>query len=529
MSTEFRRAFKLHSDALPENTLEVVSFDGIEKISQIFRFELELVSHRVDIDFDAVLTQKAWLGLRQPITLAGGERGTQTLKIHGVFSQFEQLEHGPEWVRYRAVLVPELWRLSLGFQSQIHLGKTVPQVVEAEVGEATTKYGFPSPISIEVHCSETHPEWEYMVQYLESDLNFIQRRCEHEGVFYFFRHEDAVSKAIFADTPGHFSPIVGMATIPYHPSGRYGEAREARAWHDPEEVLRLSCRQNVHPSKIVLQDYNWRTPSTPLLVELPFDNKAAFATFYEFGNHYKDGAEGNNLARIRSEEIKCRKRVFTGASNAKAFRAGYKFRLSQHYRADFNQEYLLLEVRHRGRQPVDTGSGSANATYENEFVAIPATAPYRPERTTPKPRVHGVFSAKIDASGSGDYAEIDQHGRYKVCIPFDLSGRQSGTASRWIRMAQPYSGRGMGMHFPLHKGTEVLLIHANGDPDRPLIVGSVPNPETASPIQDTRHTQSRIHTGGGNAIAIEDCAGSQRITLYSPTGRTIFGIGAPPA
>ncbi|MFW5640950.1 MAG: phage baseplate assembly protein V, partial [Thermodesulfobacteriota bacterium] len=139
----------------------------------------------------------------------------------------------------------------------------------------------------------------------------------------------------------------------------------------------------------------------------------------------------------------------------------------------------------------------------------------------------GTINATIDAEGSGEYAELDDQGRYKVRFPFDLSGRDGGKASHWVRMAQPYAGTDHGMHFPLHKGTEVLLTFIEGDPDRPIIAGAVPNPEKPSVIQDETQTKAAITTSGQNKIHFEDQQGIQRILLQSPTKNSWIRIGSP--
>jgi type VI secretion system secreted protein VgrG len=229
---------------------------------------------------------------------------------------------------------------------------------------------------------------------------------------------------------------------------------------------------------------------------------------------------------VRAEEIKCRERLYTGAGDHKAFRAGSTFQLSDHPRADFNAEYLLTEVRHHLDQVLGLPWASATGTtYRNQFVAIPKSQTFRPERKTEWPSIHGFMHAKIDAGGSGQTAEIDDQGRYKVLLPFDLSGKSGGKASRYVRMMQPYAGGGMGMHFPLHKGTEVLLGFLDGDPDRPIILGAVPNPETGSPVTGKNQSQCKIHTGGGNSLTIEDTDGTQSMKMHTPAGNTSISIG----
>ena len=123
---------------------------------------------------------------------------------------------------------------------------------------------------------------------------------------------------------------------------------------------------------------------------------------------------------------------------------------------------------------------------------------------TPWPRIHGIINGHIDADSAGAVAQIDEQGRYRVKLPYDLSSKKGSQSSRWIRMSQPYSGAGYGVHHPLHKGAEVLIAHVDGDPDRPLIVGTVPTPHTMSPSLRANATQSVTHTHSGIRVEMED-------------------------
>jgi len=166
--------------------------------------------------------------------------------------------------------------------------------------------------------------------------------------------------------------------------------------------------------------------------------------------------------------------------------------------------------------------------YANEFVAIPSDVPFRPARRTPKP-VAGPLNAHVDASGSGEYAEIDDEGRYKVRLPLDLSGRGGAHASRFLRMAQPYAGGGHGMHFPLHKGTEVVITHIHGDPDRPMIASAIPNPLTASMVTGANHRKNVVKSASGNMFTLDDDAGGVHASLLSPAHATQITLGEGPA
>jgi type VI secretion system secreted protein VgrG len=253
---------------------------------------------------------------------------------------------------------------------------------------------------------------------------------------------------------------------------------------------------------------------------------AAFGTQYEYGDHFKNADEGKAIATVRAEEIAGLKRRFTGIGDARGFRAGGVFTLRDHYRGDINIDHLLVEVNHHGEQGFATADvdDHPTATYQNEFTTMPANVVFRPPRTAPKPVIPASITAKIDGATDGKYAELDDQGRYKVKFPFDRSDLKDGKASRLVRMAQPYGGDQMGFHFPLHKGTEVLITHVNGDPDRPVIAAAVPNPLTASLVKGENQTQSVIRTGGRNAVVLEDTDGAEEFNLNA-TRDHLFEIG----
>jgi hypothetical protein len=227
--------------------------------------------------------------------------------------------------------------------------------------------------------------------------------------------------------------------------------------------------------------------------------------------------------------------VFHGEGTAPNLCPGFFFALEDHYRQGYNQKYLIVEVEHEGHQTgafwagvgKERTEGEEKLTYANRFTAIPSDLQFRPERKTPKSRFYGTMNATIDAAGAGEYAELDDLGRYKVKLPFDQSDMEGGKASRYVRMSQPYAGAEHGMHFPLHKGTEVLLTFVDGDPDRPVIAGAVPNAETTSPVTGANQTESVIKTAGNNKIRLEDLLGSERIIMETPAADSWIRLGTP--
>lgn len=525
-----KHVLTFHSDAVDEGSVHILELSGVEEISRYFVFTLDLVSKKADIDFKEMLKKPARIEIKQGVKLAGGDkRGQQTLKIHGVLRSFEQVEQRLDWARYRCELVPPLWKLSLNFQSRIFMDKTVPEIVKDVFMEA----GMSDGTDFEFKLQGSYPTREFVMQYEESDLDFIDRWLEHEGIFYFWEHNDQGSKLVLANATAAYNPMQGTPTIAYKPVADNDNRVEAgdsdkasEDWFREEVIPIFHCTQKVIPKKVILKEYNWRKPTDELKVEHKVSDDG-IGTVYEYNNHYKDSGEGKKLAEVRAQEHLCREVIFSGESDCKSFRAGATYTLEKHYREDFNKEYLLTGVTHTASQTVELASNSTiDAKYRNRFTSIPADRVFRPLRQTKWPQISGFMHAKVDSSGSGQYAEIDDMGRYKVKLPLDLSDKKDGKASRYIRMAQPYSGANMGMHFPLHKGTEVLLTFMDGDPDRPIIASSVPNPDTASPVTGGNQTQCKIQTGGGNKIVIEDEDGNQRIKMDTPTGGTWFQMGS---
>jgi type VI secretion system VgrG family protein len=512
MEFEDTKKFLFVSKALPEDTFAVVRFNGTEGISKLYSFDITLVSDDPEIDLKEILQNPATL------TILGDH---QDLPVHGILAQFEQLHEVKHHYFYRAVLVPRLWLSNLYHENQLFLDRTVPDIIEdilKQAGLTTQDY--------ELRLTKEYPQWEYICQYRETDYEFISRWMEREGIYFFFEQTEDYEKLVITDSFTAHQDIRGDALIPYAPpSGLVPE----------EELIQaFISRQTMLPNKVILKDYNYRKPSLELKAEAIVDQQGR-GDVYLYGEHFKEPEQGNALAKIRAEEIACRANVFHGESTATNLSSGYQFELADHYREGCNRKYLLLDIEHEAIQAASFLSGLGETltekeqtrTYTNRFTAIPAGVQFRPERTTPRPRIQGTMNAVVDAAGDGKYAELDDQGRYKIILPFDLSGNNEGRASRWVRMAQPYAGAEYGMHFPLHKGTEVLLTFIDGDPDRPIIASAVPNPATSSPVNTENQSESVIKTGGNNKIRIEDREGSERIIMQSPKVKSFIRIGTP--
>jgi type VI secretion system secreted protein VgrG len=507
--------YSFRSDVLATGTFGVVRFAGEEGLSRCYRFEILLVSEEAEIDLRKVLANPVKLAIHRE---TGGD-----VIFHGLPISFEQLQQVGKSVFYRVVMTPKLWRLSLTRHNQVFLNKTIPEIIEA-----CLKDGGLTSLDYELRFQKDYSPWEYICQYEESHLDFVSRWLEHEGLYYYFEDTDTGEKVIITDSRIAHSAMPQGLNLTYLPPSGLESA------HRDEIISAFFCRQQLLPQTVVLKDYNYRRPSLELTATAQV-HPEGHGEIYSYGEHFRTPEEGQALAKIRAEEINCWERRFEGESSVPYLRPGYLFKLTDHYRKSFNQEYLTVLITHAGNQAGYTLSGLSatladgeqETYYRNAFTALPAEVQFRPERKTPKALLHGFLNARIDAAGSGQYAELDDQGRYKILLPFDRSGRKDGKASAWVRMMQPYAGSDHGMHFPLHKGTEVMLAFIDGDPDRPVIAGAVPNPETPSLINADNQTKSRIVSSSGNEFHMEDEAGKERILMNSPSTNTFIRLGQP--
>ncbi len=512
------RRFEFSSQACADDTFAVVRMSGFEAISRPYRFELVLVSNDAHIDLAAVLGAGAALRILAP------DDTQRATPYAGVLAEFDQLHQAGGFTFYRAVLVPRLWQLSLYRSSEVYLHEqSVPDIIEGIFKGASLRPGR----DYEFKLRDSYRPRSYVCQYQETPLAFVSRWLEREGICYYFEQAEGRERLLLLDDKV-FHPAQAVA-VSYRP------ADELDTGLAPDAVQGFMCRTRALPRTLVLQDYNHRRAGMPLVVQAQV-SAAGLGEEMLYGENFRTEEEGRRYAGIRAQELRCAERVFSGEATAVGLRSGHFMDLSHHYRDDFNGRYLVTEITHEGSQagalltglktPFNEREGRGETAYRNSFVALPAATQFRPARTTPKPRVAGTMNATIDAEGTGEYAELDAYGQYKVQIPFDRTQKGAAKGSAPVRMASPYAGSDHGMHFPLHKGAEVLLSFTDGDPDQPVILGAVPNSVNPNVVDQRNPHDNLISTKGGNQMLMADTKGKEVIWLNSPFHMSSIGIGS---
>lgn len=506
MPDEQNYTFDFKVSGQSADTFGVVAFTGLEALNEPYRFDITLASQNKSISPDAIIQQKATLQLQGV---------SESLKVSGVVQTFTQVRFVKNLAIYRAVLVPALANLKFIQQNQIFLNMAMPDMLEQILKDGKID-------GYETRFRQNYPTMEYACQFNETHLDFLTRWLEHRGAYYYFDQSGDVEKCVLVDSSMAHTACTKDKLLYSPPSNLDDPARE-------HLVKSLVVEHTSVPASVLLKDYNFQYPTLDMKAQAQVSAKGV-GEHYIYGDSFLTQSDGNELAKVRAEELAWKESLFHGETLTPSLSAGYTFTMDDHYDPACNGEYLLVKVKHQARNHAYLSDGvdkvghpgEGQQTYTNTFTAIPAKTQYRPPRVTPKPRYAGLLTAKVDSSGSGQYAELDDQGRYLIRMPFDLAGRPDGKASCLIRMAQPYAGQNYGMHFPLLKGAEVLIAFVESDPDRPVIAAAIPNVNAVSVVQDKVEPMNMIQSASGNQLVMGDKQNATFLGLYHP--KSISGI-----
>ena len=491
---------------LGPDVLLLRSFTGVEGMSEIFRFRLDMLSTDFNINFDDIVGKNVTVRILL-------EDGSYRY-LNGFISRFAQLPVEGHLAHYEAEMVPWLWFLTRAADCRIFQEKSVPDILK----QVFQDYGFSD---YQLRLQKSYDPRLYCVQYRETAANFVMRLMEEEGMFFFFRHENGKHVMVIGDAPSVHQPIPEQPVIRYeHTLGPAPERGE-------DVITEWRYEHELRTGRYALNDYNFEKPSTNLQcqIESTIDqggNKKY--EVYDYPGEYSDRGRGDKLVRLRIEEEETPHEVVSGASNCRALAVGFVFELTDHERRDQNAEYVVTSIVHSGHSGAFiAGTPGEGATYANRFTCIPSRVPYRPLRKTPKPVVEGVQTAVV-VGPSGEEIYTDKYGRVKVQFHWDRLGKKNEKSSCWIRVSEPWAGTNWGAIFLPRIGQEVIVDFLEGDPDRPIITGRVYNAEQMPPYKLPDHqTRSGIKTrstkGGGssnyNEIRFEDKKGQEEIHIHA--------------
>jgi len=463
---------------LGKDVLLLTGLRGHEAISRLFSFKVDLlVEAQKEIRFDRILGQN--------VTVQMGLLDGEKRYFNGLVKRFSQGARDEHFVFFHAELVPKFWLLTKKVRSRIFQHLSVPDILRKVL----------TGLDVTYELSATYYERDYCVQYRESDFDFASRLMEEEGIYYFFRHADGSHQLVVTDNTNPSVP--GQANVIYEEVSR-GVVPDMRitAWEKSQEL---------RSGEYTLWDHCFELPGKHLeashkTIESVTAGKVTHKLhvggndqleIYEYPGGYAQRFDGIDRAgaprprdlkriyedrdrtvKIRMEQEAVAALEIRGSSDCGQFAAGHKFTLQRHF--DANGPYVLTGIEHDAHMSGYRAGEPPDFRYENHFTCIPSALRYRPQRLTPKPVIAGMQTATV-VGPEGEEIFCDRYGRVKVQFHWDREGKKDANSSCWVRVAQVWAGKGWGAFFWPRIGHEVVVIFEEGDPDQPLIAGSVYN------------------------------------------------------
>ncbi len=505
--------------ANPDLEFSVLRLRGHEGVSELYEFQVELVSEDPEVTFDDVVGQSCVMTILSP-NHAGGEGGYEDADeherfIHGIVSHFEIGDEGSRFTTYHAVVVPKVWALKHRQNCRIFQQESVIDIVTTlldELGMEGDEYRF--------ECSGSYQPYVYCVQYRESELNFISRLLEAEGIFYYFEHTDEKHVIVFADDSTALSAISGDDSVPAHNDAQ-GKLRN-------QHIYQFRYSESLTPGKVTLRDYNFEKPKLKLESEVE-EEQSTDREIYDYPGWFADKGRGDTLSRLKMESATTYRKMAKGKSDVNRFVPGYSFNLADDIREHLNDEYLITRIEHVSAQsgPMEEDATTEGSHYNNRFTCIVAANPFRPSQKTRIPVVEGSQTATV-VGPAGEEIYTDEHGRVKVQFHWDRQGQSDENSSCWIRVSQLWAGAGYGGFFLPRVGQEVIIDFLEGNPDKPIVIGRVYHginkPPYELPAEKTKSTiksNSSVGGGGFNELRFEDKKDEEQIFIHAQKNQDI--------
>ncbi len=497
--------------------------DVTEKMSELTETDIQFLSPDHDLKLQDVV------GQRLSLELDDEEGNTRYWHGYCVSCTYEGRFGGQ--ALYRAEVRPWLWFLTLHADCKIFQEKSALEVIKA----IFSARGFSD---IQDKTSASFTKREYLVQYRESDFDFVSRLMEEEGIYYFFTHDSSKETLVLADGLGSHRALEGAANIRF----AFEEQGEGSFKRDEDHIYEWKSSERVNSGKVTLTDYDFKKPNTDLksVTAIPKGvHSHKDIEVYDYPGIYDLANSGKTRTKIRAESLAADYKRTWGKSNVRTMAVGGTFNLIEHPRSDFNEEYLVLAANHKlqietdqdkdGQANAQTGDRQAEGgageekkeSYESVFSVQLKSEPFRAPLTTPRPIIAGLQTA-IVTGPKGDEIFTDQYGRIKVQFHWDRDGMKDDKTTCFIRVSQNMSGQSWGsFHIP-RIGQEVVVQFEEGNPDRPIVTGMLYNDANKHPFKFpdnmTQHGMKSNSSKGGSGfheLVFEDKKDKEFIRLQS--------------
>ncbi len=503
--------------SLGEDVLLAESVNGVEGLSTPFSFSVACVAevatrNHLKVNAKDLLGSIALLEFQAV--------GKDPRVVHGIIRSLRAGSVDEKFAHFTLEIVPRLALAELGSNCRIFENLTVTDIVEQVLGLYK--------LDLKIKVNQQQRPIDFVVQYRETDFNFISRLLERDGYFYFFEHSARGHVMVITDTlPSTPNPLqnaveLGGNTAPARGGGFLDEWQEHQQLAPASVLMRDHHFEMPRDNLVTAQAAQFGVPATGVCEIYDYPGEYA-QRFNQTGKRLKEVQQvGDFIAKVRVEEIEAAHLQIAGGSNCAAFIPGFLINVTSIGNQKVKGKFVLTQVQHSATQsPGYVGSGSADAGgYQNRFTCLPDQSTFHPPRLARKPTIAGPQTAKVIPDAKGEEISPDKFGRVRVVFPWDRDEKAAGR----VRVAQQRAGKQGGFIWIPRVGDEVVVAFLEGDPDCPIIVGSVYNADNPVPYAlPENQTQSGIKTrsspGGGadnfNELRFEDKKGAEEIHVQA--------------
>jgi len=513
-------AFEVSSSQKPNFIVSAI--DGKERIGDIYYFDIDLISSELGLHLEELMGKQAKLIIYPPW------KG-KSVFYHGIITRAQSFSETLDKKKhYRLRLEPTISKLKQTILNYVYTNTTQGYNLTSLLTAVFNRHSLQSGSNYQINLNPPIEPREFIMQYEESDFDFMHRWLEYEGAFYYFKQGSSCEEMVIIDDNMSFpsKPL----NLKYIQQGTMNKTESTEA------LMSFNATQNLNIQTIQLQDYNYRNAQN-LVKGKNQNSKALWGQHFIFGGNLLTNSNAKKYGSLREQAASCLGLVIEGKTMVTGIMPGTLISVSKHPDQSLNKQFRVIAVHHTGRQ---SGFGISSARsdeqkdddtnfYTATIEVIPADVQFRLQLKTPWPKIAGFLPGVIDGDGSSEIPQLDGQGRYKIKFPFAVNSYGPGKASPWIRMATPYGGGGeqgnSGLSFPLLIGTEVMLIFNNGDPDLPEIAGALANSITPNTVNNLNPSVNQMISHAGNHLQLDDTTNTSGVRFLSNQGSMLM-LGA---
>lgn len=408
---------------------------------------------------------------------------------------------------FKFVLSSPLFRLSINSANRIFTDQTIIDVIKEILKFYRTSLIKEVDFS---NIKNSYEPREYISQYSESDLNFLQRICFNNGIYFY---EDD-SKIYFYDTV----TISGfeLANQDGATSNAPSNFREINFNPNINNALKQECIKAINKTEILnansfsYSSQNTMYPTVLDMVNSKQNEKTKYNAHFHLGQYSFTQQESLNIPT----ELKRRRSILnlnTYIADSNVFGLKLNSGVSLSYdpsalkndtKFDFKIIALVqnfvdetnLENRLDTNDIVPISGKSFSTSYSNQIIMLPSSTVYVPKFKT-KPRspevTLGVVIGNNGIDDEKNTIHTDEHGRVKVRINafssqetvddcFNPNGINSTNTkdyshSAYLRVMTPIASSDSGFFAIPRIGDEVVVSFLEGDIDKPMVSASLYN------------------------------------------------------